>query len=203
MPGIFMLGMFAFRRNKMRMLGRRLVLIALATAGVVSANAATFTNITVTGTGFGQFSNFGANGLTFNLADNFLIGTGSKVVTINYHVDADPGMSLSDFTVSPVGVTQNGSVNIDVNHVGEFTSNYVAIGGGSPSVLGSQTFALSATQTGYDVVTTITLNGLGANSINKATIYNVSYTQQPVPEPATMAVLGLGIAALVRRRRSK
>ncbi|RYG24015.1 PEP-CTERM sorting domain-containing protein [bacterium] len=32
-------------------------------------------------------------------------------------------------------------------------------------------------------------------------IDNVSFAQQAVPEPATMAALGLGLAALARRRR--
>lgn len=39
---------------------------------------------------------------------------------------------------------------------------------------------------------------LGAGELT-ITNFNV----EPVPEPATMAVLGLGAAALVRRRRSK
>ncbi len=185
------------------MLGRRLFLIALATAGVASAHAVNFTNITVTGSGFGQISNFGANGITVNLADHFLIGTGTRVVTISYRVDADAGFQLSDFTISPVGVSLDGSVKVDVNHIGEGITNYAVNGAGTPLTLPTQNYALSGTQTGYDVMTTITLNGNSANSLNKATIYNVSYTQQPVPEPATMAALGLGIAALVRRRRSK
>lgn len=185
----------------MRMLGRRLLLIGLGVASVASAQAVTFTNITVTGSNFGQFNNFGTNGLTVNLADHFLIGTGTRVVTISYHVEADAGMVLTDFTISPVGVSQDGSVAVDVNHVGEGVTNYVVNGGNTPIVLPTQSFSLSATQSGYDVVSTITLTGNAASAINKATIYNVSYNQA-VPEPASMAALGIGVVALIRRRRS-
>jgi len=36
--------------------------------------------------------------------------------------------------------------------------------------------------------------------LNKATIYTLRYTEAG-PEPATMAALGLGIAAMLRRKR--
>jgi len=183
------------------MLGQRLALVGLATVGVASAHAVNFTNITVTGTSFGAISNFGANGITVNLADNFLVGTGVKTVTITYRVDAGAGMLLSGLTVSPVGIAKDGSVKIDVDHLGEGVSNYLVTAGSTPVALPSQNFSLSGTQSGYDVITTITLNGTGASSVNKATLYNVSYTEAPVPEPASMAALGIGIAALIRRRR--
>ena len=38
---------------------------------------------------------------------------------------------------------------------------------------------------------------------SSAFVDNVSIDAQPVPEPATMAALGLGLAAVVRRRKSK
>lgn len=182
------------------MLGRRLFVMALAGAAVASAHAVNFTNITVTGTNFGQISSFGPNGITVDLADHFLVGNGTRVVTITYRVDAAAGMVLSDFTISPVGLAKDGSVAIDVNHQGEGTTNYLVSAGATPTALTTQNYALSSTQAGYDVITTITLNGTAANSVNKATIYNVSYGEA-VPEPATMAALGLGVAALLRRRR--
>jgi hypothetical protein len=182
------------------MLGRRIFAIALATAGVASAHAVNFTNITVTGTNFGQISSFGPNGISVNLTDHFLVGAGVKTVTITYRVDASVGMVLTDFTISPVGVSKDGSVAIDIDHQGEGVSNYLVTAGGTPVALTTQNFNLSGSQTGYDVVTTIKLTGTGATSVNKATIYNVSYGEA-VPEPATLAALGLGVAALIRRRR--
>lgn len=184
----------------MNKMGRRLAVAALFAAGIASAQAISFSNITVTGSAFGGFTNFGSNGLTFDLADNFLVGAGVKTVTIKYHVDATPGQVLTGFEVIPVGVTQNGEVRADVDHVGEGIQSYSQIGGGSTASLGAQSFFLSGSQSGYDVITTLKLIGNGANSLNKATIYNVRYTEA-VPEPATMAALGLGIAALLRRKR--
>lgn len=45
------------------------------------------------------------------------------------------------------------------------------------------------------------INDATPNSSSSAWIDNVSINAQPVPEPATMAALGLGLAAVVRRRK--
>ncbi len=39
------------------------------------------------------------------------------------------------------------------------------------------------------------------NQFNEPTSYTLEFVVTPVPEPATMAVLGLGVAAFIRRRR--
>src|SRR5437868_749886 len=145
----------------MRKFGRRSLFLLLAGFGAASAHAVSFSNITVTGTAFGGVTNFGSNGLTFDLADNFLIGTGDKTVTITYRVDAATSMVLTGMTMSPVGVTKKGTVKIDATHTngGVENVNYLATGGSSVTALVSQSFSLSGTKNFYDVITTIKLHG--------------------------------------------
>ena len=49
----------------------------------------------------------------------------------------------------------------------------------------------------------VTNAGPNANNSDYIGIDDFSYVSNPVPEPATMAVLGLGAMALIRRRRSR
>lgn len=178
-------------------------LLALGVAvPVAGAYAVSFSNILINGLP-ASGSPFGSNGIGFSIPDHFLVGIGAKTLTINYRVDATPGKVLTGFDMFPVGNSRNGSVNINVDHVNAGLENhlYSVTGGSSLITLPSQTnIALSGTKSFYDVTTTISLTGTAANSVNKVTIYNVSYAEA-VPEPATMTALALGLGAIVARRR--
>lgn len=54
--------------------------------------------------------------------------------------------------------------------------------------------------TGTTLLLTVDLGGLGSESDNIG-LDNLQFSQSPVPEPGTMAALGCGVAAMLRRRK--
>lgn len=185
-----------------------LLLVAALAIPVAGAHAITFSNFLINGVppGAGNPTSFGPNGLSFSIADNFLVGVGAKTLTINYRVDATPGMLLDQFSIFPVGTSRKGSVGIDVTHVngGSQTVNYLFSNATATTMsLTSQlNNNLSPKKAFYDVTTVIKLTGTAADSVNKLTIYNVSYTEA-VPEPASMTALALGLGTIFARRARK
>lgn len=183
------------------------VLAAALVIPVAGAHAITFSNFLINGVTppSGNPSAFGANGISFSIPDHFLVGIGVKTLTLNYRVTATPGNLLTTFSFFPVGTSKNGSVAINTAHTNGGTQNtpYLFSNGPTLASLPSQlNNVLSPQKPFYDVTTVITLTGNAADSINKATIYSVSYTEA-VPEPASMAVIGLGFGTILARRNKR
>ena len=102
-------------------------------------------------------------------------------------------VSLAYKGVDYVGPTSS-DADVKVNGVSQFTGN--VNGFGPTSLISySSTFVLAASDTIDSSV------GFGNNGNYYYDSTGVSFRVQSVPEPMTMATLGLGAAALLRRRR--
>lgn len=169
------------------------------------------------------------NGLAFRLngsASTNFVGTTFTQFDIYLGAGVDPTIRSTtfadNFTVAPTlvrsgalnfpSLTSGGSPNAFGPTIG--FSDYLYTGGDltvelrySPSSSsGPSLDAVGNTQPGYN-----TLFGAGWSSSSTATtvtgsananFFVMELSADPVPEPATMAILGLGAAALIRKRKS-
>lgn len=153
----------------------RLALVASALGAVATAQAYIFTVVgKCDSNGVIQTTDFETSSLA-EFGNTFSYG-----VVFYFNGDFTGG-----FSNGPSSVTMSG------------TGGSVTTGGGSYSFSGNYTVDSAAN-------TTIPLGSPGTYSATfdlDAGNYSFSVAGQPVPEPATMAVLGLGGAALMRRRR--
>jgi hypothetical protein len=120
----------------------------------------------------------------------------------------DGATTLSGFSSGNTGATPNAWGNVIA-----FQSGYVYTGGnltievrhtGGDAVFPNLTFAeaVASTGTGYGTeYTSVTATGNLATTGALAAFTMVKLSVTPVPEPATFVALGLGAAALLRRRR--
>lgn len=129
--------------------------------------------------------------------------------------NAADGLFYATNTVTDT--TQNGIYTIDVfgsgavNKIASFDSfllkpDGLAIGGGHIWLTGKQAGETSLKIAGYNLTThaydeAFTLDGLDANARSTGAKWIPGALSAPVPEPATLAALGMGALALLRRRR--
>jgi hypothetical protein len=142
----------------------------------------------------------------FNIAAN-----SAEDVAWTYNFNSNPVPAYTAVTIRIAGTLSNGSLEILGNEkvfdmAGSSPVEVVngTISGSWNQPVGTASFVLSQTFTFSSPVTmgqaqkdilSITTNG---------GVANISYIEQeytPVPEPATIAALGLGAAALMRRRK--
>lgn len=185
------------------MLLRKLLAVwMLLVALVASSQAITFTFQGSTGAAVTSSGTLGANGYFFQIPSYFLIGAGSKSATISYTVSASPGFYLDSVTLDPNGSVQGDSVvTISAPHstdLASYSDTSTAL-----AQLGSATTLLLTQQSSYSVTMSLNITNPGATSIGKVSVMQVFYTQQPVPEPATLLALGAGAAALISRKRNR
>jgi hypothetical protein len=175
----------------------------------VAANAGmSFTEVTVNGASIVQQGMLGVNGYTvkFDAVGSKVTGNGkSKTITLGYIVTSTE--ELTGFTFSPLGSTLKGNVSVQLDHSGikdtfqwgSTTSSVASLAQRSPETLTSlYTYKVQA-KIDLSTLSTTPTNRFGIASLSQ---YNISYqTASPVPEPASLAVVGIGIAGLLGRRR--
>lgn len=183
-----------------------LVLGSVAVLPAVS-QAIMFTNVkrdgfAVSATALGGPNLSNASGIAFNLSNLIAINGSSKNTVLTYTVTAGPGEVLSSYSLVPTGFVKNGSVGIFSTHnttaiYSAISPTYLALGPSGSSLNGLTSYNVSVT------VNTSSFAPIGGASI--ASIGNLALTYQatPVPEPASMGALALGVMGIVARRRQK
>ncbi len=195
---------------------KRFAPLALLTLIAVSAQSQTFTNVSFESTIPGSSATFTSSGNSFtaNLTGFELNASNlSGDIAWIYNFDSNPVPAFSAVTIEIGGQTINGVVDILGNEkifdMGTGTPVQVADGvidgsfAGGPSFESwtyTQTFVfdhpVTLGQAQKDILHMDGYFGTGITDVNY-----IKQTFTPVPEPATMAVMGLGVAALIRRRR--
>lgn len=183
---------------------------ALAILAVaVASQAITITHVSISGSGSGGATNdpLGSNGISYSLPDMFAVGAfDSRHVSIHYTVAASAGQYLTGFLVSPVGSVRDATATIRLDHVdgGTQTLSYFQSAGSSAQSIPGNGMGFTGMHSFFDVFVELDIQDAQAvSSFSKITIFDVTYTEAPVPEPATLTALGAGMALLARRRRSK
>lgn len=194
---------------------KRIVALSLLAGAAVAGNAQTFTNVSFTSTIPGSSATFTSSGNSFtaNLT-GFQINASNLAGDIAwiYNFNSNPVPAFSAVTIEIGGDTINGGIRIVGNEKVFDTSStplLVADGLIDESFAGGaevQPWVLTKTFTFSQPVTIgqVQKDILHLDNFNGTGISNVHYIKQtftPVPEPASMAVLGLGVAALLRRRK--
>ncbi len=178
---------------------------AIASLATVSSAAVTFSNFSsnaaATAAGFtAPFT--AANSVTYQPGNAFLVGP-SAPVTYEFAYDVtDPGAlisGVSGLTQAFVGGGGAASYTVQVFNLvgGGLLGSQTVDAAAAPSQLVSLGFAGAS---GVHVVSSITLAAAG--NFDFAAVTQTNENVQTVPEPASMAALGLGALGLIRRRRS-
>ena len=192
---------------------------ALVLAGFGAAtlgHTISFTSIGSVGTIDGAATPIGgisfadATGINFSLVDGTALRGVSKSISVHFSVDASAGDVLTQFRLVPVGFVYNlGTVKIDVDSQSGFYSQLDTYSQTAPALttvhLPEQTFSL-APRHHYDVTANIDLlspRDVQGFSIASDTHLAFIYSQQPVPEPATLSMLGAGLFAFIAKRRNR
>ena len=150
----------------------------------------------------------GASGVEFSTAQNTWAGDPSGAYTESvdfaYTVTADAGMRIVGYQVTPGMYLYGASGTINLHHgVVSDLNNFSSAETGNGLSVADWTKPIGpATSLSVSGLYSVTLDPSATASAD-ALHLNVTYFEQPVPEPSAMAVLAIGGIGLFLRRRSK
>ncbi len=190
--------------------------VVLAMSAVSSA--ITFSNISVTDNvgnvlvnGFSV--NPGTNDIDF-LFPNAFVGDlpaslRSGTITITFEANSGPSLAMNSVNLSVLGATA-GSGIVGVSEQVDDLVNPGVIGSYSTNSNStplpiSQFITFTRNSTHVKVTKTIRLDAedTGVLDLAQVSLVQQKFNTTPVPEPASLAALGVGAFALIRRRRKK
>ncbi len=129
---------------------------------------------------------------------SFTLDTATNIISGSISITNLPAANITMMHIHSGAVGVNGPVIFDLlgNKTGDFSFGNQYVMGFSGVLTGNVTQRINFLNTGNAYINVHT-KAVGSGEIRGQVVCNV------VPEPGTMAALGLGIAAFVRRRRSK
>ncbi len=191
---------------------KRFLSIAFLSVVAVAAQAQTFTNVSFVSTvaGSSAIITSSGNSITATLSNFTLLSNQVGDIAWIYNFNSNPVPAYSAVTIEIGGAVINGTLDIAGNEkVFDMSSTPVQVANGTVQgqfAGGAQFDPFTLTQT-FNFSQPVTIGQVQKDIlhiVNSTGIAQVDYIKQtftPVPEPASMAVLGLGAAALLRRRR--
>lgn len=182
-----------------------------------SSQAITFSNITVTDNVgnvlvAGNSVNPGITDIDFLFPAAFVGDPSvlrSGTITITFDADAGPNLAMNAVNLSVLGaVSGSGVVGVSEQVVDLITpgtiGSYSTTTTSTPFPI-TQFITFSRATTKVRVTKTLRLDAPFSDAVDVAQVSLVeqNFSTQPVPEPATLAILGVGAAAIAARRRRR